>query len=188
MQGMTCRDDYFDDLRVNCILVRTETAAAPFVCRGYFCNKYLDTMVILMTHNSLARPWKIFSPNQNKKLVTKFRDGIRDFNFDLFVRKGKLWTKHSGASFHGYNPTDEIRDLIQAVKSKPAEIILVQLGNNMTHEIARKFFSLFGSMVITKFDSRVPISNFIARQQQVLIVTSKKATRTVRLGCTTHRM
>merc|ERR1719334_411737 len=41
----------------------------------YFCDKYIFTMFILMTHNSYAIPEKVGSPNQNNGVAKQFKDG-----------------------------------------------------------------------------------------------------------------
>lgn len=142
-------------------------------CKGYFCDKKLDSIVVVQTHNSLAVPGTVFSPNQNFDILHQFRDGIRSFNFDLYSRNNSLWTFHGGSNW-GYNPSDIISKLVGELENpiNRHEFIIVQLQDHMNGATVPKFLQLFGSIVITDFDTSKQLSHYIDMNERVFIATS----------------
>lgn len=159
------------------LLVLTAFITATCACEGYFCDKYFDSIVIIQTHNSLATPGKVLSPNQNFDVQKQFRDGIRGFNFDLYTSDGHLWTYHGGPGF-GYDPSDVIASLRSELE-KPEnrnEFVVVQLEDYMDKSTSLRFLQLFKDLVITNFDTSKPLSYYIGLNKRVFIATSNKNT------------
>lgn len=168
----------FGSMIVNVLLfcgTMTVCFSTGFSCSGYFCDKHLDGISIIMTHNSLAVPGLTGSPNQHKSLAGQFRDGIRGFNLDLYDRSNDLWTYH-GIESWGYNPAQKIRELVEEM-NKPQninEFVLVQLQDEMEDStVVDGFLQLFGSLLITGFDSSKTLAHYIDLDQRVLIATSR---------------
>mmetsp|Transcript_40100 Transcript_40100/g.96823 ORF Transcript_40100/g.96823 Transcript_40100/m.96823 type:complete len:395 (+) Transcript_40100:3-1187(+) len=144
---------------------------------------YLDTLTIIQTHNSLAQPSLVLSPNQNVDLVKQFQDGIRGFNFDLYSRPNNngnggggglvdLWTYHGLVETWGYDPTTQIVDLVAELTTTPTEFIIIEIQDSMDSEtVKQQFVPLFGNLIIKNFDSTKPISHYIGLNQRVLVMT-----------------
>lgn len=157
-----------------CFMPSLGYAFSGFACHGYFCDKYIDTIHITMSHNSLATPSLVFSPNQHKSLAGQFQDGIRGFNLDLSNRNGHLWSYHGGKRW-GYNPSQKIRELV-AVLNQPkyrSEFIIVQLQDEMSDtSVVSSFVAQFGSLLITDFDSSKRLEYYVDANKRVLLATS----------------
>ena len=83
----------------------------------YFCDKTLNEIHIVMTHNSLSNKPEIYR-NQQKSLVEQFRSGVWGFNFDLYPADRsdtKMWTYH-GRTIQSYDLTKEIQALVTELK------------------------------------------------------------------------
>jgi len=145
-------------------------------CGNYFCDKSLDNIFIVMTHNSLALPGKVLSPNQNNGLKKQFEDGIRGFNLDLYMKDGGIWTYHGLTNTMGYNPESEVNDLINAMNEKQhqEEFVVVQLQDAMDHVGRDILVGWFGSLLVKDFDIKKTLDHYINQGQRVLIVTSKE--------------
>lgn len=158
------------------VLTVTTFATATCACEGYFCNKYFDSLVSVQTHNSLAVPGLVLSPNQNFDVRQQFKDGIRGFNFDLYTRDESLWTYHGGASF-GYDPSAVIVRLRSEI-DKPEnrnEFVVVQLEEYMDRLTSQRFLKIFENLLILNFDTSKPLSHYIDMNKRVFIATSKTA-------------
>lgn len=157
------------------ILLSTTAQAQP----GYFndTSVYLDTMVMIMTHNSLAMPGLVLSPNQNNNLAKQFQDGVRGFNLDLYTNNdddtNELWTYHGLSASFGYNPTESIQALVTELELpvNREEFVVIQLQDAMSSSTVPSFLELFGNFLITDFDTTLPLSRYINQNQRVLIVS-----------------
>jgi len=142
---------------------------------SYFFNRRIDEIFIIMTHNSLALPFKVFSPNQNRGLGRQFRDGIRGFNFDLYPDGSKIKTCHGGSWC--YNPRDQIRDLVNELNKDRYDdsFIIIQLesyiGASRYHLLER----WFGDKLVKNFNRNKKLGYYMEKGQQVLIFTDRYA-------------
>jgi len=143
----------------------------PDAPTGYFANLHIDEIFIITTHNSLALPGQVFSPNQNHGLATQFDDGIRGFNFDLYMDDDgeSINTSHGGD--WNYNPKDQIDDLISKLDDNKNEFIIIQLQSNLNDNGNELLSSWFDSRLVKNFDSSVVLGEYLKKGQQVLIVT-----------------
>jgi len=143
---------------------------------SYFFDKKIDDIFIIMTHNSLALPFKVFSPNQNRGLARQFRDGIRGFNLDLKENGHEMKSCHGG-SLWCHDPKDDIESLVKELNRDVYDdsFIFVQLQS----EIGTRHYHLleewFGSKLVKNFDKRQKLGYYMERGQQVLIFTDKDA-------------
>lgn len=145
--------------------------ASGFKCEGYLCDKTLDSMVITMTHNALATPFLVFSPNQNYDLVKQFNDGMRGFELDIQTNGDSLWTSNGGDGW-GYDPSDIIRNLV-ASASVASEFIVVQVQDEMDESSVDKFLALFGNKIIKNFDAFRPLGSYIGLGTPILVLSNK---------------
>jgi len=150
-------------------------APPAITCSGYFCDKFLDTMHIIMTHNSLAG-LRVVSPNQNQDLADQFRAGIRGFNLDLYGNMADIFFTAHPAGTLSYDPRPEINALIDELR-KPEhvnEFIVVQLEDNLeTQEGINESSAVWGDLLIKDFDIKLPLSTYIEKGQRVLLVTDQ---------------
>jgi len=143
------------------------------VQRGsYFFDKKIDDIFIIMTHNSLALPFKVFSPNQNRGLARQFRDGVRGFNLDL-KGKGNWIRSCHGASWWCYNPKDQIQDLMWELNKDLYDdsFIIVQIQSEIKTHHYHLLEHWFGSKLVKNFDKNKKLGYYMERGQQVLIFT-----------------
>jgi len=145
------------------------------VCKAscYFCDKYVYTMFILMTHNSFAVANKVSSPNQNYGVGKQFRDGIRGFNFDIYWENGKIIMKHGG--WHSNVDYSTSVAAIVAEMNKPEyrkEFVLVQFEDYVGKKHLDEVLKPWGDKVITNFDPNVKLGHYIIAGKRVLL-TSK---------------
>jgi len=155
-------------------------------CSGYFCdgNKRLNDLFITGTHNSLAVPGRTLSPNQNFGIKTQYEDGIRLFNFDLYMsNENAVVTHHGDIPGFSYHPRDEVEELANLVRSDPNEFVVIQLQDSMTPAGRDSFLSwLGGDLVVTNFDINEPLASYINQGQQVLILTDRSSNINKSLG------
>jgi len=154
----------------------------------YFCDKKLNEIHIVMTHNSLSYLVGA-ARNQNHSPVNQFRNGVRGFNFDLYPTdrsETKIWTRHGwGGGLQSHNPTDEIQELIAELnlKKNRDEIIVVQLQNGLDgHRIGTAgidyLVNLFGTLLIEKKEDYIDSEDLgvaIQDNQRVYLVTNEEA-------------
>jgi len=151
------------------------------VQRGsYFFDKKIDDIFIIMTHNSLALPGKVFSPNQNRGLARQFRDGVRGFNLDLKANGNKIKSchgKHWLVSWWCYNPKDQIRDLMNELNKDwyDDSFIIVQLESKIKTQHYHLLENWFGSKLVKNFNKNKKLGYYMERGQQVLIFTDGDA-------------
>jgi len=148
---------------------------------SYFFDKKIDDVFIIMTHNSLALPGKVFSPNQNRGLARQFRDGVRGFNLDLKANGDKMKSCHGKGWYAGgwwcHDPKDDIEGLMKELNRDVYDdsFIFVQLQS----EIGTRHYHLlekwFGSKLVKNFDKSQKLGYYMERGQQVLIFTDKDA-------------
>jgi len=161
----------------NTVCERWHKRICPNFPSGYFSQRHIDEIFIIMTHNSLAVRNKVWSPNQNHGLVTQFRDGVRGFTFDLFMDGDNLMTKHdTGVKWKKqYDPSDEIRDLVRELgkKENAGEFIIIQLESYIKDNGNKLLTSLFGDKLVKNFDSRENFGHYLWKCQQVLIFSDR---------------
>jgi len=148
-------------------------------CYGYFCNKYVHTMFIFMTHNSFAVPFKVASPNQNYGMATQFKDGIRGFSLDVYNKSnGKIYMKHGDLGLPDYG--SNVRSIVEELeKSKNKyEFVLVQFENKLDKDmnfiadtLIPNLLEPWGQYVITNFDPNTRLDEYINMGKRVLLVT-----------------
>ena len=139
---------------------------------GYFASRYIDEIFIISTHNSLALPGKVLSPNQNHGLGTQFRDGIRGFNFDLYNDgSSQIETCHGGDWCT--NPMDDFDELISELDKNPNEFIVVQLQSQLDDKRNNVLKAKFGHRLVTNFDPNRKLGTYLEQGQQVLMVTDR---------------
>jgi len=166
-------------------------ASAAYRCgdngNTYFCDKKLNEMHIVMTHNSLSHKRGLFR-NQSKTLVQQLQAGVRGFNFDLYPNPGigTLWTKH-GTTFQDYDPTAQINKLVAELRKNEYrdEVIVVQLQNGLdgnrlgTTEIDY-LVNLFGGLLIDykyNYHLTTDLGVAIEANQRVYLVTNAAENR-----------
>ena len=106
-------------------------------CNGFseLCDKRLDEITTLMTHNSYNnRQHQFLFPNQINSITTQLNDGVRGLMLDVYSsRKGSVL-------YHGYpflgkesllSVMYEIRTFLL---SNPNEVISIIFENSCTHE------------------------------------------------------
>jgi len=165
-------------------------ASAAYRCgqngNTYFCDKKLNEMHIVMTHNSLSHKRGLFR-NQSKTLVQQLQAGVRGFNFDLYPNPGTgtLWTKH-GTTFQDYDPTAQIRKLVAEFRKNEYrdEVIVVQLqngkhdGNRLGSTEVDYLVKLFGGLLIQnkeEYHKDTDLGVAIEADQRVYLVTDEVA-------------
>ena len=155
---------------------------------AYFSNKRLDEIFIVGTHNSLALPGKVLSPNQNHGLATQFADGIRLFNLDLYYDdvQGKVVTSHGPGLV--YDPSDQMTELLNAMGNNNhagGDFVIIQLQDAVrSAEKISQFFSDtgFASRLVKNFDITKSLGDYIQQGQDVLLVTDAWGSYSPTLG------
>jgi len=143
-------------------------------CDGYFCDKYVHTMFILMTHNSFAVQGAVLSPNQNYSVGTQFKDGIRGFTFDIYWEDGKIIMKHGGDWDVDYSTSvAEIVTEMDKLENRH-EFVLIQFEDYVGYDNVKfdKVLEPWGNKVITSFDNNQKLGDYIITGKRVLL-TSK---------------
>jgi len=141
---------------------------------SYFLNRKIDDIFIIMTHNSLALPGKVFSFNQNRGLARQFRDGVRGFNFDLYPNGSKIKSCHGGRLWC-HNPEDDIKGLMNELRKGRYDdaFIIIQLESYISTSHYRLLEKWFGEKLVKNFDKEKKLGYYLERNQQVLIFTDK---------------
>ena len=150
-------------------------------CTGYFCDKYLSSMFIFMTHNSYATEDRVYANNQNRYEGDQFADGIRGFNFDIYDEDGELAVDHTpmGETWSPSPYTESVDQILEQMDKcrYRNEIVIVEFEMKKTISgTHRRAAEAWGDRVITDFDPTVPFSRYIARGQRVLLLTNKNYT------------
>eukprot|EP00977_Amphora_coffeiformis_P027678 scaffold34631_cov251-Amphora_coffeaeformis.AAC.7 len=164
----------------------TTTTTRNTSCTGYFCNKRLDEIFIVGTHNSLALPGQVLSPNQKYGLATQFVDGIRFFNLDLYYddKDGTVVTRHGPGLV--YDPSDQMKELVTAMTTTPDnEFVLIQVQDAVRDtEKIHQFLedTGFSSRLVKNFDISKTLGDYIQQGQDVLLVTNAAASTNASLG------
>lgn len=158
----------------------TTTTSTSSSCTGYFCDKHLDEIFLVGTHNSLALPGKVFSPNQNHGLSTQYRDGVRFFNWDLYYdeEQDKVVTSHGPGM--AYDPMVSIQDLVTTAMGEPdsgEDFVLIQLQDGVRDaERLHRFLQDTGlsTRLIQDFDTTETLGDHLRRGRDVLLVTDAR--------------
>lgn len=137
----------------------------------YFCDKKINTMFILMTHNSFANPW-VDSPNQNHRVGRQFRDGIRGFQFDIYWKNGKIIMKHGGSSSVDYSTSVEAIVTEMNKWEYRYEFVLVQFEDYVGRDRVDKVLEPWGDKLIKDFNPVKKLGDYIIAGKRVLL-TSK---------------
>lgn len=149
---------------------QTQTA-----CQGYFCDKYLDTMFILMTHNSFAVSPDITFPNQNHPEPDQLEAGIRGFSMDVYENDdGTVFMKHGLSPGQvDYEPrVQEILDVLEREEYEQ-EFVLVQFDDHLdTPTGVANACQAWGDKLITNFDINTNLGEYLAQGKQVLLMTN----------------
>jgi len=141
---------------------------------SYFFDKKIDEIFIIMTHNSLALPFKVGSPNQDHGLARQFRDGIRGFTLDLYNDGvNRIKTCHGGC----HNAEDDIQGLMNELNKDRYDdsFIIIQLESYISRSRYYLLERWFGSKLVKNFDKNQKLGYYMERGQQVLIFTDKTA-------------
>lgn len=128
-----------------------------------------------MTHNSLALPGKVLSPNQNHDLAKQFRNGVRGFNLDLYMDGGIVMTHHGFGSLWAYNPSNDVQELMDELK-KPenaGEFIIIQLQAEDGLDL-NVVSNWFGSKLVKRFSMIRKLGHYLHYGQQVLVFTDNE--------------
>lgn len=149
-------------------------------CTGYFCDKKMNQIHIVMTHNSLSD--RSVSDNQKYDLVQQFKDGVRGFNFDLrSYNEGKgngLFTCHGRDFGSCYNPAGIIQDLIDELNKSANrnEFIIIQVQNDgMIDNQIDTLTNMFGNLLVDDIDDylKEDLKETIEANKRVFLTTSK---------------
>jgi len=162
------------------------TVSSAHTCSGYFCDKKMNEIHIVMTHNSLST--RGTADNQKYDLVKQFQDGVRGFNFDLLpYNNGKgrsLWTCH-GLAGSCYGPYTIIRDLVAEI-NKPEnrnEFVIIQVQNDGMIDAQKDTLKgLFGNLLIDD------INEYLTDDLGEAIEDNKRVFLTTNYGSDTSRL
>jgi len=137
---------------------------------NYFCEKYIDTMFILMTHNSFAVPNQVGSPNQNYGVGKQFRDGIRGFNFDIYWRNGRIKMEH-GPYHRSVDYVTSVAEIVREMDKAQYkyEFVLVQFECKVDIAHIDKILQPWGNKVITNFQATTKLGDYIKKGKRVLL-------------------
>jgi len=154
------------------------------LCDGYFCDKYVHTMFILMTHNSYAVTGTVTSPNQNNSLGKQFKDGIRGFNFDVYWKDGKIVMYHGvdksvdysmGLSVDYSTSVAEIVNEMDKLENKYEFVLILFSFEVGVNDIdLQKVSDPWGDKLITSFDPKKKLGDYIITGKRVLLITKHK--------------
>jgi len=151
------------------------TAGYNPVCKAscYFCDRYIFTMFILMTHNSFAVSNEVASPNQNYGVGKQFRDGIRGFNFDIYWNSGKVIMKH-GDWHSNVDYSTSVAAIVAEMNKQEYrnEFVLVQFQDDVGSDHLDEVLEPWGDKVIKNFDPNKKLGEYIILGKRVLL-TSK---------------
>jgi len=166
-------------------LVAVASAGCGDGGNDYFCEKRLNQIHIVMTHNSLSHRRGVYpARNQNHDLVKQFKDGVRGFNFDLRASDRsdtKIWTKHGRSQ--SYDPTDQIKKLVEELEKEENqyEVIVIQVQNGvypnkkrLEREGVDYLTDLFGTLLIknkTKYLKNTFLKDAIENGERVYLTT-----------------
>jgi len=143
-----------------------------------FRKLYIYEIFIIMTHNSLALPGQVGSPNQNHDLAEQFRNGVRGFNLDLYMVDGEVKTKHG--SSQAYNPSNVVQELMDELEKteNAGEFIIIQLQteDDLDLDIVSNWF---GSKLVKRFSISRKLGWYLGYGQQVLVLTDKSHDDTI---------
>jgi hypothetical protein len=156
-------------------LISLGNAQTQTACQGYFCDKYLDTMFILMTHNSFSVSPDVGFPNQNHPEPKQLEAGIRGFSMDVHESDdGTVVMKH------GLDPglvdyetrVQQILDVLERDEYKH-EFVLIQFEDNLdTPAGVDNACQAWGDRLITNFDINTSLGEYLAQGKQVLLMTN----------------
>ena len=118
-------------------IVASNSRDSIFKCNGFseLCNKRLDEVTTLMTHNSFNNKQHQFSfPNQDYSITRQLNDGVRGLMLDVYSsRKGPVL--YHGYSFFG---KESLLSVMYEVRTflleNPNEVISIIFENSSTHE------------------------------------------------------
>jgi len=155
-----------------CLFIKAESLS-------HFFDRHIDDIFIIMTHNSLATPFKVSSPNQNFGLAKQFKDGVRGFNFDLYMEadRDRIKTCNDKRKVWCYNPSEAIHELIKELKREENhnEFIIILLQSELNDEGNAHLSQLFGTRLVKNFDKEKTFGEYTMTGKQVLIFTDKNA-------------
>lgn len=144
-------------------------------CIGYFCDKYIDDMFILMTHNSYATEGQF--PNQNYPEPQQIRDGIRGFAMDVHEEmNGNIVLEHGELGLSEVDYLQRVQEIVYEME-KPEyryEFVFIQIEDHLTSgdNGVTKTCEAWGDYLITNFDSNETLGKYIAQGKRVLLMTN----------------
>eukprot|EP00978_Attheya_sp_CCMP212_P024212 scaffold75773_cov57-Attheya_sp.AAC.8 len=158
------------------------------VCAGYFCDQYLDTMFILMTHNSFCVPGDFVFPNQQYWEPQQLEDGIRGFSMDVFEKdNGHVYMTHEndpfGTDIDYATRVQQILAKLDTMQDGQYEFILIQFEDYLKTSLGvANACEAWGDKLITDFDIDKPLGDYLKQGQQVLIMTNEEKNVNTTLG------
>jgi len=169
----TCIASAYDCSRPMDCLAGGAGADAPAGCAGYFCDRRIDEIFVLMTHNSASVRGDMLFPNQNRREPAQFRDGIRGFSMDVHEEDGRIALRHGRWGEVDY--LERVADVLSAMdeEGREHEFLLIQIEDHLRTESGINLAcSAWGENLITNFDSGKQLGDYINDGKRVLMVTS----------------
>jgi len=150
--------------------------AGTLGCSGYFCDKHIDEIFILMTHNSASVRGDMLFPNQNQREPDQFRYGIRGFSMDIHEEDERITLRHGQWGEVDY--LDRVEDVLSAMdeEGQENEFVLIQIEDYLRTESGINLAcSAWGESIITNFDSSKQLGDYIKDGKRVLMMTSNRS-------------
>ena len=110
---------------------------AEFKCNGFseLCDKRLDEVTTLMTHNSYNNGQNGFLvPNQDFNIARQLNDGVRGFMLDVYSSTNGPLLYHGAAQLGKESLFLVMKDIRTFLMSNPNEVISIIFENYCTHE------------------------------------------------------
>jgi len=108
-----------------------------FKCNGFseLCNKRLDEVTTLMTHNSFNNTDKKFLvPNQDFSISRQLSDGVRGLMLDVYTTPNGPTLYHGVAQLGKEPLLSAMRDIKTFLLANPKEVITIIYENHCAHE------------------------------------------------------
>lgn len=132
---ISCKKD--KPLVVKTISIDPEPIDTILKCNGFseLCNKRLDEVTTLMTHNSFNNAQKSFiAPNQDFSITKQLSDGVRGLMLDVYSSPNGPVLYHAFPQLGKEPLLSGMRDIKNFLLANPNEVITIIFENHCTHE------------------------------------------------------
>ncbi len=169
-----------DFIRQDVSIVNQAEPGDTLKCNGFseLCDKRLDEIAILMTHNSFnSKAYKLKFPNQSYSIYRQLTDGVRGLMLDVYPTKKGLMLYH-GYSFLGKRPLASVlKEIRKFLKEQPHEVIVIIFEDYCSHqEIIADFRSAGLEEMIYNHQGAWPVlAEMIEQNKRIVLFTEESS-------------